>query len=99
MKKEIGSHYFYFFALNNLLTETCLHFCTAGQLFFWTCKMYIAYIVYYYICFSLSAHILYFDADKFSVKLFALIYLNVSVVRQWNEYEKVIETRAIKTNN
>ncbi len=35
MKKEIpGSHYFSFFALSNLLTQTCLHFCTTGQLFF-----------------------------------------------------------------
>ncbi len=39
--------------------------------FFWTCKMYIAYIVYYYICLPLCAHILYFDAAKFSIKLFS----------------------------
>ncbi len=58
--------------------------------------MYIAYIVYYYICFPLFAHILYFDAAKFSIKQFLFIYLTVSVVRQWNEYEKVIETRPIK---
>ncbi len=32
MKKEIpGSHYFSFFALSNLLTQTCLHFCTQGS--------------------------------------------------------------------
>ncbi len=32
-KKEIpGSHYFSFFALSNLLTQTCLHFCRTGQL-------------------------------------------------------------------
>ncbi len=31
MKKEIqGSHYFSFFALSNLLTQTCLHFCRTG---------------------------------------------------------------------
>ncbi len=36
--------------------------------FFWTCKMYIAYIVYYYICLPLCSHILYFDAAKFSIK-------------------------------
>ncbi len=65
--------------------------------FFWTCKMYIAYIVYYYICLHLCAHILYFDAAKFSIKQFSLIYFTVSVVRQWNEYEKVIETRPIMT--
>ncbi len=33
--------------------------------------MYIAYIVYYYICLPLCAHILYFDAAKFSIKLFS----------------------------
>ncbi len=61
--------------------------------------MYIAYIVYYYICFPLCAHILYFDAAKFSIKQFSFIYLTVSVFRQLNEYEKVIETRSIKTIN
>ncbi len=38
--------------------------------FFWTFKMYIAYIVYYYICLPLCAHILYFDAAIFSIKQF-----------------------------
>ncbi len=52
---------------------------------------------YYYICLPLCAHILYFDAAKFSIKQFALIYFTVSVVRQRNEYEKLIETRPIKT--
>ncbi len=98
IKKEIqGSHYFSVFVLSNLLTQACLHFCTAGQLFFWTCKIYTAYIVYYYICFPLCAHILYFDAAKFSIKLFSFIDLTISVVRQCNEYEKVIETRPSKT--
>ncbi len=33
MKKEIpGSHYSSFFALSNLLTQTCLHFHMTGQL-------------------------------------------------------------------
>ncbi len=59
--------------------------------------MYIAYIVYNYICLPLCAHILYFDAAKFSIKQFSLICFTVSVVRQRNEYEKVIETRPIKT--
>ncbi len=59
--------------------------------------LYIAYIVYYYICLPLCAHILYFDAAKFSIKQFSFIYFTVSVVRQRNEYEKVIETRPIKT--
>ncbi len=65
--------------------------------FFWTCKMYIAYIVYYYICLPLCAHILYFDGAKFSMKQFSLICFTFSVVRQRNEYEKVIKTRPIKT--
>ncbi len=59
--------------------------------------MYIAYIIYYYIGLLLCAHILYFDAAKFSIKQFSFIYFTVSVVRQRNEYEKVIETRAFKT--
>ncbi len=45
--------------------------------------------------FPLCAHILYFDAVKFSIKPFSLIYLTFSVVRQWNEYEIVTETRPI----
>ncbi len=68
-------------------------FLHTGQLFFWTCKMYI----YYYIFFPICAHILYFDEAKFSIKLFSLIYFTVSVVRQRNEYEIVTETRPIKT--
>ncbi len=56
-----------------------------------------AYIIYYYICFTLCAHVLYFDAGKFLIKLFSLIHFTVSVVRQQNEYEIVTETRSIKT--
>ncbi len=59
--------------------------------------MFIAYIVYYYICLPLCAHILYFDVAKFSTKQFSFIYFTVSVVRQRNEFEKVIEMRPIKT--
>ncbi len=51
-------------------------------------------IIYYYICFPIFAHILYFDEAKFSIKL---VYLTVSVVRQQNEYEIVTETWPIKT--
>ncbi len=54
--------------------------------------MYIAYIVYYYICLPLCAHILYFDAAKFPIKQFSFIYFTVSVFWQQNEYEKVIES-------
>ncbi len=59
--------------------------------------MYIAYIIYYCICFPLCAHIVYFDSAKFSIKLFLFIYFTVAVVRQWDEYEIEIETRPIKT--
>ncbi len=98
MKKEIqGSHYFSFFALSNLLTHTFTFLQDRAAQFFWTCKIYIAYIVYYYICLPLCAHILYFDAAKFLIKQFSFIYFTVSVVRQRNEYEKVIETQPIKT--
>ncbi len=92
LKKETpGQHHFSFFALSNLLTKTCLLFCRTGQLTSsehakWT------YIIYYYICFPLCAHIIYFDAAKFSIKQFSLIYFTVSFVRQRDEYEKVIET-------
>ncbi len=40
----------------------------------------------WFVCLSLCAHILYLDAAKFSIKLFSFIYLTVSVVRQWNEW-------------
>ncbi len=97
MKKEIpGSHYFSFFALSNLLTQTCLNFCMTGQL---TSSEHAkcTFIIYYYICFTLCAHILYFDEAKFSIKLFSVVYFSFSVVRQWNEYEIVTEMRPINT--
>ncbi len=89
MKKEIpGSHYFSFSALSNLLTQTCLHFCTQGSSSSENAKC--TFIIYYYICFPIFAHILlYLDEAKFSIKL---VYFTVSVVRQWNEYEIVTET-------
>ncbi len=54
------------FTYTNLFT----FFYRLGQLR--TCKMCIAYIIYYCMCFPLCAHILYFDAAKFSIKLFSL---------------------------
>ncbi len=80
------------FTYTNLFT----FFCRTGQLR--TCKIYIAYVIYYCICFPLCAHILYFDSPKFSIQLFSLIYFTVSFVRQRDEYEIVIETRPIKTS-
>ncbi len=90
MKKEIpGSHYF---LCTEQFTDTNLFtFLHTGKL---TSSEHAkcAFIINYYILFPLCAHILYIDAAKFSIKL-----LTVSVVRQRDEYEKVIETRPIKT--
>ncbi len=63
--------------------------------FFWTGKMYMYYLLLH--LFASLCHILYFDAAKFSIKLFSLIYFTVSVVRQRDEYEIVTETQPIKT--
>ncbi len=89
-KTEIGSHYFSFSALSNLLTQTCLYFRTIGQLTSSEHEEYM-FIIYYYICLPLCAHILYFDAAKFSIKLVSLVDFSVSVVRQRDEYEIVTE--------
>ncbi len=96
-KKNIeiaGSYYFSFFALSNLLTQTCLHFRRTGQLTseHAKCTYYLLLHLFASLC-----HILYFDAAKFSIKLFSLVYFSVSVVRQRDEYEIVTETRSIKT--
>ncbi len=94
-----GSHYFSFFELSNLLTQTCLRFCMIGS----SEQEKFIVIVYYYICLPLC-HILYFDAATFSIKLKKIlknvfIYIfSVSIFRQWDEYEIVTETRPIKTN-
>ncbi len=53
--------------------------------------MYIANIIP-----SLCPHTVFYVA-KFSIKLFSLIYLTVSVVRLRNEYEIVAETQSIET--
>ncbi len=84
------SYYFSFFALSNLLTQTCLHFRKTGQLTsseHATCTYYLLLHLFASLC-----HILYFDAAKFSIKLFSLVYFSVSVVRQWDKYEIVTET-------
>ncbi len=62
MKKEIpGFHYFSFFALSNLLTQPIYIFAGQGSSLLLNMQIYIAYIVYYYICLPLFAHLLYFD--------------------------------------
>ncbi len=44
----------------------------------------------------LSVLILYFNAAKFSIKLFYFIYFTVSFVSQRDEYEIVTETQPFK---
>ncbi len=47
-------------------------------------------------CLIVSVLILYFNAAKFSIKLFYFIYFTVSVVSQQDEYEIVTETHPFK---
>ncbi len=77
MKKEIpGSHYF--FLCTEQFTDTNLFtFCTQGSSSSENAKC--TFIIYYYICFPIFAHILYFDEAKFSIKLFSLVYFIVSL--------------------
>ncbi len=46
----------------------------------------------------LSVLILYFNAAKFSIKLFNFIYLTVYVVSQQDKYEIMTETRPFKNS-
>ncbi len=46
----------------------------------------------------LSVLILYFNAAKFSIKLFYFIYLTVYVVSQQDKYEIKTETRPFKNS-
>ncbi len=39
---------------------------------------------------------MYFNAAKFSKKLFSFIYFTVSAVSQWDKYEIVTETQSFK---
>ncbi len=48
------------------------------------------------VLYCLSVLILYFNAAKFSIKLFYFIYLTVSVVSQQDKYEIVTETQPFK---
>ncbi len=53
--------------------------------------------IYYLHSFASLCHILYFDAAKFSIKLFSFINVTVSVLRQRDENEIVTEMQPIKT--
>ncbi len=44
----------------------------------------------------LSVLILYFNAAKFSIKLFYFIYFTVSLVSQWDKYEIMTEIHPFK---
>ncbi len=55
MKKNPGSQHFSYFTLSNLLTQTCLHFCTQGSSSSENAKC--TFIIYYNICFPIFAHI------------------------------------------
>ncbi len=46
----------------------------------------------------LSVLVLYFNAAKFSIKLFYFIYLTVYVVSQQDKYEIMTETRPFKNS-
>ncbi len=46
----------------------------------------------------LSVLIMYFNAAKFSIKLFYFIYLTVYVVSQQDKYEIMTETRPFKNS-
>ncbi len=61
-----GSHYVSFSALRNLLTQTCLHFCSTGQLASSEHGKMYSYLLLH--LFASLCHILYFDAAKFSIK-------------------------------
>ncbi len=61
-------------------------------------KCIYIYIYIFYLLLHLFTslwHILYFDAAKFSIKQFLMIYINLSVIRRRNEYEIVTETQSI----
>ncbi len=80
MKKEIpGSHYFSFFALSNLLTQTCLLFCRTRKLTTSEHAKYTKPISFIIVFVSLSVHTYcthtYFDAAKFSIILFSFLYI------------------------
>ncbi len=97
MKKEIpGSYYFSFFALSNLLTQTCLHFCTQGSSLL--LKMQNVHLLFIITFVSLSVPtyciLMKLILNKNCFHWYILLF---SVVRQRNEYEIVTETRSIKT--
>ncbi len=95
---EPQEHHFSFFALSNLVTQTCLHFHMTGQLAtseHAKCTFFIYNLLLH--LFASLRRIMYFDVAKFSIKLFSFVYFSVSVVRQRDEYKIVTETRPIKT--
>ncbi len=49
-----------------------------------------------FVCLSVPHTVVYFDAAKFSIKLFSFIYFIFSVVRQLDKFERITEKRTIK---
>ncbi len=92
MKKDTqDSHYF---ALSNLLTQTV--YITAGHASsLLNMQIYIAYIIDYYICLPLCAHILYFDAAKNKTVFIDIFVCFCCQTTEW--IWKSVETRPIKT--
>ncbi len=99
LSKILDSHYFSFFALSNLLTQTVYIFAGQGSsLLLNMLNVHSLYCLLLHLFASLC-HMLYFDAAKFSKKQFSFIYFNVSVVRQRNEYEKLLKRDPLRLHN
>ncbi len=76
-KKNIeipGSHYFSFFALSNLLTQACWHYLQdSAAHFFWTCKMYIYYLLLHLFA-SLCPHTVIWCSQILNKTVFIVIF-------------------------
>ncbi len=59
-------------------------------------NIYVLFIITF-VCLSVPHTVAYFDAAKFSLKLFSFIYFIVSIVRQRDGYKIVTEMQPIKT--
>ncbi len=93
-KEQICSYYFFLcieqFTDTNLFTFS--HYRTVLLLNMQ--HIHLLFIITF-VCFSVPHIVAYCDAAKFSIKLFSFIYFTVSVVRQWDKYEIMTETRSI----
>ncbi len=69
---ELGSYYFYFFALSNLLTPVYIFVQQGSSLLLNKQNVHLLFTITFV---RLRAQILYVDATKFSIKLFSFIYI------------------------